>query len=232
MGFDVEVIARVATVLVIACPHALGLAIPLVVAISTALGANNGILVRDRLALEQAREIDTVIFDKTGTLTRGKFGVVSIAVADGWGQDQALALAAALESDSEHTIARGIRQSAEERRLVLPETTDFEAIKGRGVRASHNGRTAYVGGPRLLEMLQIDLPDPIARLRDEAGARGQSSVYLVDENQVVAGFALADVIRPESKLAVKKFQEMGVEVAMLTAATASLLLRQWRKSWE
>jgi Cu2+-exporting ATPase len=216
VGFDVEVIARVATVLVIACPHALGLAIPLVVAISTALGANNGILVRDRLALEQAREIDTVIFDKTGTLTKGEFGVVDITTTGNRGEDQALVLAAAIEGDSEHTIARGIRKSAEERDLSLPPIEDFEAIKGRGVRARHDGRDAYVGGPRLLELLEIELPDPVARLRDAASERGQSAVYLVEEGQVIAGFALADVIRPESKQAVQMLAEMGVEVAMLT----------------
>ena len=115
VGFDVAVLARVATVLVIACPHALGLAIPLVVAITTSMGANNGILVRDRLALEKAREIDIVIFDKTGTLTEGEFGVVGMATAGGWSEEEALALAAAVEGDSEHTIARGIRRSAEER---------------------------------------------------------------------------------------------------------------------
>ncbi|RPI83708.1 MAG: HAD family hydrolase, partial [Chloroflexi bacterium] len=121
VGFNVDVIARVATVLVIACPHALGLAIPLVVAITTSMGARNGILVRDRLALEEARNLDTIIFDKTGTLTRGEFGVVDMAVAEGWDEDQALALTAAIEGDSEHTIARGIRNSAEERKVSLPE---------------------------------------------------------------------------------------------------------------
>jgi Cu2+-exporting ATPase len=112
IGFDVDVIARVATVLVIACPHALGLAIPLVVAITTAMGASNGILVRDRLALEAARDIDTVIFDKTGTLTRGEFGVVGMATADGWDEPRALALTTAVEGDSEHTIARGMCRRA------------------------------------------------------------------------------------------------------------------------
>jgi Cu2+-exporting ATPase len=133
IGFNVEVVERVATVLVIACPHALGLAIPLVVAITTALGAKNGILVRDRRAMEEARLIDTVIFDKTGTLTRGEFGVVGMAVAGGWDEGRVLALAAAVEGDSEHTIARGIRRSAEERRLSLPQVTRFEALQGRGV---------------------------------------------------------------------------------------------------
>lgn len=216
VGFNVEVIARVATVLVIACPHALGLAIPLVVAITTAIGAKNGILVRDRLALEQARQIDTVIFDKTGTLTRGEFGVVDIVTSDGWDENQALALAAAIEGDSEHTIARGIRRTAEERGIHLPKVNDFEAIKGRGVKAKHDGQSVYVGGPRLLEMLQFKLPEQIAGFEEQANQKGYSLVNLVVNSEVVAGFALADVIRPESKQAIQKLHDMGVQVAMLT----------------
>jgi Cu2+-exporting ATPase len=216
IGFQVEVIARVATVLVIACPHALGLAIPLVVAITTAKGASNGILVRDRLALELAREIDIVIFDKTGTLTKGEFGVVASATVDGWEPDQALALAASIEGDSEHTIARGIRMSAESEGLSLPSVSEFEAIKGRGVRASANGRPMYVGGPRLLEMLELELPPVLESFRDQASEKGQSTVYLVEDARAVAGFALADVIRPESRQAVESLHEMGIEVAMLT----------------
>lgn len=220
VGFNVEVIARVATVLVIACPHALGLAVPLVVAITTAMGAQNGILVRDRLALEQAREINMVVFDKTGTLTVGEFGVVGIQTTDHTSEEQALALAAAIEGDSEHTIARGIRKSAHERGLSLPEVKDFEAIKGRGVQAHRNGETVYVGGPRLLEMLNIELPEKLARFEDQTSQKGQSVVNLVREDgdgkQVLAAFALADVIRPESKGAIDRLHEMGVEVAMLT----------------
>jgi len=216
MGFQLEVLERVVTVLVIACPHALGLAIPLVVAISTSMGARNGILVRDRLALEAAREIDTVIFDKTGTLTEGAFGVVDMATAEGWDADRALALAAAIEGDSEHLIARSIRSKAEERDVASIEVEGFEAIKGRGIRATHEGRTVYVGGPRLLEMLEVDLSDDLARFTESVGSKGQSVVYLVNEEQPVAAFALADVIRPESYQAVKRLQEMGVEVAMLT----------------
>jgi P-type Cu2+ transporter len=216
VGFNNEVIARVVTVLVIACPHALGLAIPLVVAITTSLGAQNGILVRDRLALEQARAIDMVIFDKTGTLTRGEFGVVGVATADGWNEHDALALAAAVEGDSEHTIARGIRESAEERAVTPPVVSAFEAIQGRGVRARHDGKTVYVGGPRLLEMLDLDLPEPLARFEQQASEKGQSVVNLVEEDRIVAAFALADVIRPESREAVQRLHEMGVEVAMLT----------------
>jgi Cu2+-exporting ATPase len=216
MGFDLEVLKRVVTVLVIACPHALGLAIPLVVAISTSMGARNGILVRDRLALEEAREINTVIFDKTGTLTEGQFGVVGMAVADGWDENLALALATAVEGDSEHLIARGIRRKAEEHNVAPLQVNDFEAIKGRGIRATHDGRAVYVGGPRLLEMLALNLPDALTRFTDEAGEKGQSVVYLVEDEQVVAAFALADVIRPESKQALARLREMGVEVAMLT----------------
>jgi Cu2+-exporting ATPase len=173
IGFDVEVISRVATVLVIACPHALGLAIPLVVAISTGIGANNGILVRDRLALENAREIDTVIFDKTGTLTKGEFGVVGITTVDGWDDEQALALTAAIEEDSEHTIAQGIVGSAEEKGLSLPEISGFEAIKGRGVKARYNGQTVYVGGPRLLEALDLEVPAEITEFEAEASRKSK-----------------------------------------------------------
>jgi Cu2+-exporting ATPase len=222
VGFDVEVIARVATVLVIACPHALGLAVPLVVAITTSMAASNGVLVRDRLALEEAREIDTVIFDKTGTLTEGRFGVVDIATADsvpgslGMGEEEALALTAAVEGDSEHTIARGLRRAAEERELSLPKVSDFEALKGRGVRASRDGDTVHVGGPRLLEMLELDVPEPLTGFREEAQTKGQSVVYLVQEKKVEAAFALADVIRPESKNVVDRLHDMGIEVAMLT----------------
>ena len=133
VGFNVEVLKRVVTVLVIACPHALGLAVPLVVAITTSLGARNGILVRDRLALEASRRVDVVIFDKTGTLTRGEFGVVDMKVVGGRNEDEALALAAAIEGDSEHLIAQAIRQAARERDLRLPSVSDFRAIKGRGV---------------------------------------------------------------------------------------------------
>jgi Cu2+-exporting ATPase len=222
VGFQLEVLERVVTVLVIACPHALGLAIPLVVAISTSLGARNGILVRDRLVLEAAREIDTVIFDKTGTLTEGEFGVVDMATAEGWDGDRALALAAAIEGDSEHLIARSIRSKAEERNIAPLTVDDFEAIKGRGIRATHEGRTVYVGGPRMLEMLSADLSDSLALFTENAGKKGQSVVYLVDVERPVAAFALADVVRPESYQAVKRLQEMGVEVAMLTGDSAAV----------
>ncbi len=216
LGLDLEVLKRVVTVLVIACPHALGLAIPLVVAISTSLGASNGILVRDRLALEEARQLDTIIFDKTGTLTEGQFGVVDMLSADGWSEDRALSLAMAIEGDSEHLIAQGIRRKAEERQVDIPQVNNFEAIKGRGIKATHQGEEVYVGGPRLLEMLSLELHDGLKGFTETAGQKGQSVVYLVAEDQVVVAFALADVVREESKQAVGRLRELGVEVAMLT----------------
>ncbi|MBN1218342.1 MAG: copper-translocating P-type ATPase [Anaerolineae bacterium] len=216
IGFEAEVIKRVATVLVIACPHALGLAIPLVVAISTSVSARNGILIRDRLAMELARKLDVIIFDKTGTLTKGQQGVVEIIAVDNWAETQALALAAAIEGDSEHMIARGIRQAADERGASLPRVTSFEALKGRGVRASSNGHTVYVGGPQLLEMLELEPASAIAEFAAKAGDKGQSVVYLIQDEQIVAAFALADVIRSESKAAIQQLHRLGLEVAMLT----------------
>ena len=216
IGFNEEVIARVATVLVIACPHALGLAIPLVVAISTSMGAKNGILVRNRMAVEGARDIDMVIFDKTGTLTRGEFGVVDGIVLENWSKDEALAITAAVEADSEHSIARALRNEADSRNLVKPEVSEFKALKGRGVQATVDGETVYVGGPRLLEMLAIEPSRAITdfSVKNEKSAR--SIIYLVRNDTVVAAYALADAVRPESKAAIQKLQKMGIEVAMLT----------------
>ena len=216
IGFNAQVLKRVVTVLVIACPHALGLAVPLVVAITTSLGARNGILVRDRLALEASREIDVVVFDKTGTLTKGEFGVVDMKVVRNWKEDDALALAAAIEGDSEHLIAQAIRQKAQERELSLPSVSDFEAIKGRGVQANHDGEKVYLGGPALLEKLEISPASEIENFAKSAGEQAQTAIYLVSNEKVVAAFAVADVVRAESKEVVKRLHEMGVEVAMLT----------------
>ena len=222
IGFNVVVLERVATVLVIACPHALGLAIPLVISITTAKGASNGILVRDRLALERMRQVSMVLFDKTGTLTEGRFGVNALAVTGDLSEDGALAMAAAVEGDSEHTIARGIRTSAEERRLSLPKASGFEAIKGRGAVARINNQLLYVGGPRLLELLKIHLPESLERFETQSSQKGWSVVHLVRANldgthpQAVASFALADVIRQESRETVQKLHQMGLQVAMLT----------------
>jgi Cu2+-exporting ATPase len=216
IGFNVTVIERVATVLVTACPHALGLAIPLVVAITTGLGARNGVLVRDRLALETAREVDTVLFDKTGTLTRGEFGVAGIAVAEGVDEARALALAAAAERDSEHLLARALVRSAEERGLSLPPVTGFEALPGRGVQARWETHTLHVGGPRLLESLGVTLPEILADFERASSSHGESVVHLLVDGRPMASLALADVIRPESRAAVQRLHAMRVGVAMLT----------------
>ncbi len=214
--FDVDVLKRVVTVLVIACPHALGLAVPLVVALTTAISARNGILVRDRLALEAARELDTIIFDKTGTLTKGEQGVVDFIVQEDSSEEEALALAAGLESDSEHVIAQAIVAAAQERDVEPTGVSDFEALKGRGVKGMVEGTAVYAGGPRLLEHLKIQLPDAIDNFSQEAGEKGQAVIYLIRGEAVIAAFALADVIREESREAIRKLHEMGLEVAMLT----------------
>lgn len=215
-GFDVEVLKRVVTVLVIACPHALGLAVPLVVAITTSLSAQNGILVRDRRALESARELDVVIFDKTGTLTKGEQGVVAMALAGGVPEEEVLALAAGLESDSEHPIARAIMTAAQEKSVKPMAIDDFEAMKGRGVKGAVNGTPVYAGGPHLLESLAIQLPADIVTFSEQAGDKGQAVIYIIRDSSVIAAFALADVIRKESRQAVQKLHDMGIEVAMLT----------------
>ncbi|GAA0219141.1 copper-translocating P-type ATPase [Halobaculum roseum] len=216
VSFDATVIERVVTVLVIACPHALGLAIPLVVAINTSLAARNGMLVRDRIAMEEARNLDAIVFDKTGTLTRGEHGVVDMATVDGVTEADALALAAAVERDSEHMIARAIREAAEERDLSAPDATDFEAIKGRGVRATVEGNEVYVGGPNLLTQLDSEVPDHLRQFADEAGENARTVVYLVRDGELIAAFAMADVIREESFRVVEALHDLGIEVAMLT----------------
>jgi Cu2+-exporting ATPase len=216
VGFNNQTLGRVVTVLVIACPHALGLAIPLVVAITTAISANNGILVRDRRAMESARRLDVIVFDKTGTLTRGEQGLVEMVSIDDLSDDEALALAASVESDSEHIIAQAIVQAAQEKEVNLVKLTDFEALKGRGVRANHEGQSIFVGGPRLLESLELRVADEIGEFAEAAGGKGQTVVYLIREDSVLAAFALADVIRDESRAAVQKLHELGLQVAMLT----------------
>jgi len=216
LSFNATVIERVVTVLVIACPHALGLAIPLVVAINTSLAARNGILVRDRIAMEQARELDAIVFDKTGTLTKGEHGVVDMATAEGATAEHALALAAAVERDSEHMIARAIRDAADNRGLAVPDATDFTAIKGRGVRAQVNGNEIAVGGPNLLSRLDSEIPADLADFADEAGQNAQTVVYLVREGSPIAAFAMADTIREESYQAVSALHDRDIEVVMLT----------------
>jgi P-type Cu2+ transporter len=210
------VVERVVSTLVVACPHALGLAIPLVIAISTTLGARSGLLVRDRRGLEEARKLDAVVFDKTGTLTLGEHRVVSMETAGGLEPAEALRLAAAVERDSEHPVARAIVASAEEREVRIPRAEDFEAIPGHGVRARVDGRDLQVGGPNLIRRQGIE-PDPdLARAAEDAASTGQSTVYLVEGGRTLAVFAIADAVRPESAEAIRRLHENGIEVVMLT----------------
>jgi Cu2+-exporting ATPase len=212
-AFAVE---RMVTVLVIACPHALGLAVPLVIAISTTLGAQGGLLVRDRRGLEEARNLTTVVFDKTGTLTLGEHRVVDVATSNGTGAEDALRLAAALERDSEHPIARAIVRSAEERSLSIPTAQDFAYIPGRGVSATVEGRRLRAGGPNLLEDAKVRPDSALQAAAERAAAKGQGTIYLLDGDRVVAAFAVADAIRPESREAVQQLHNENIEVVMIT----------------
>lgn len=210
------VVERVVTVLVIACPHALGLAIPLVLAIQTSLGARRGILVRDRTALEDARNVDVVLFDKTGTLTEGRQGLVGITVTAGVAEDEALALAAAVEAKSEHPIARAILAAAQERGLKIERSTKFTALAGRGAQASVGGRELRVGSSRVATESGIHLSTALVHAARDAQREGATVVHLLEGSNALATFALADVVRPESAEAVAALTRRGVRVAMLT----------------
>ncbi len=216
------IISRVVTVLVIACPHALGLAIPLVIAISTTLGARSGLLVRDRKGLEDARLIDVVVFDKTGTLTMGDHRVVEVVSADDLSEEEALRLAAAVERDSEHPLAQALRKTAEDREVAVPVSEDFEGIPGQGVRATVEGRHLNVGGPALLDKLETKPAQPIREAAERFGQNGQTTIYLVEKERILAVFAIADAIRKESHEAVRQLHEAGIEVAMLTGDSQSV----------
>jgi Cu2+-exporting ATPase len=207
LGDPEGALVRTATVLVIACPHALGLAIPLVIAISTSLGAQNGLLIKDRMALERARTVDTVIFDKTGTLTKGQPALVDVS-----GDVEALALAAAVEADSEHPLARAIVEGARARGLSIPSASSFEALPGRGARARVDGHDVAVAGPRLLADLSL-VPMPVAADWDR---EGRTALHVVVDGRVVGAIAVEDEIRPESKEAVDALHALGIRVAMIT----------------
>ncbi len=216
LGQPEEALIRTATVLVIACPHALGLAIPLVIAISTTLGARNGLLVKDRLALERAREVQVVIFDKTGTLTRGEPVVAGIRPAPGWDEDALLALSAAAEADSEHPLGRAVLRAAGDRRLALPGASAFEALAGRGATAIVDGRQVRVGSSRLVEELGVDVPPTVSEAAEQWSTQGRTVLFTVADGSVLGAMALEDEIRPESAEAVRRLHEMGLRVAMIT----------------
>ena len=209
-------LTRTATVLIIACPHALGLAIPLVIAISTSLGAQNGLLVKDRLALERARDLDVVVFDKTGTLTRGAPALSGVIVAPGIREDDLFAHAAAVESDSEHPLAKVIVAEARRRRLPSLAATQFEALPGRGAQAMISGESVAVGGPRLLSDRQVTAPTELAKATATWAAEGKTVLSVLSQHRVLGAFAVEDEIRPESKEAVEELHRLGMRVAMIT----------------
>ncbi|MDQ3981084.1 MAG: heavy metal translocating P-type ATPase, partial [Actinomycetota bacterium] len=207
-------VERTVTVLVIACPHALGLAIPLVISISTALSARNGILVKDRLALEQMRDVDVVLFDKTGTLTAAQHELTGVASTHG-DDSEVLRLAAAIESESEHPLARAIVRAARDEGDV-PRATQFRSMTARGVEASVDGRRLAVGGPTLLKERDAEIPADLQGSIDGWKSRGAAVLFLLEEAKVLGAFALEDRVREESREAVTALHELGVGVAMIT----------------
>lgn len=216
-GADVAfAVARLVAVLVIACPHALGLAVPLVASISTTKAAQNGLLIKQRLALEAARTVNTVLFDKTGTLTKGEFGVVNIWSVGNSDKNEVLMLAASLDALSEHPIARAVVAKSKEQSLSLKDPKKFEAIKGRGVKALVGEQEVMVGGPSLLESLSISIPNEISGQVQDAGKKGQTVIFTVKDKTFLGAIALADIIREESREAIKSLKEMGVKTAMIT----------------
>jgi len=215
-GDKEHALIRTATVLIIACPHALGLAIPLVIAISTSIGAQNGLLVKDRLALERARNLDMVIFDKTGTLTRGSPAVSGMVTGSGANEDYLISRAAAVEVNSEHPLAKAIVAEAKRRNLTTFQAANFEALPGRGAQAVVNGRSVIIGGPRLLTENKAVLPPEVEKLTTQWASEGKTVLYVVSEGKLLGAFAVEDEIRPESSEAVKELHSLGIRVAMIT----------------
>jgi Cu2+-exporting ATPase len=204
---------RTVTVMVIACPHALGLAVPLVVAVSTAISAGNGLLIRDRSAFERARALNAIVFDKTGTLTEGRFGVTDVISLGGRSEPELLALAASLESQSEHPIAAGVVRSAKDRGLSFPAPTEFTAIPGKGAEAVIEGARVKVVSPGYLKAQGLGADDPQVR---EVAEQGKTVVYVLVDDRLEGAIALADIIRAESRDALRRLKAMGIQVMMLT----------------
>ena len=210
-----DAVVRVVTVLVISCPHALGLALPLTSSLSSAKAARHGILIKSRLQLEQSRTIDAVLFDKTGTLTRGEHVVAGVAAADRWTDERVLAVAGAVEADSEHPLARAIVRAAAER-TTLAAASGFRSLTGRGVEADVDGTRYAVGGPALLRERGLEVPSPLRGAVDGWTARGAAVLHLVGPDGVVGAFALEDEVRPEAREAVAALQRLGKRVVMIT----------------
>ncbi|WP_295882252.1 copper-translocating P-type ATPase [uncultured Thiohalocapsa sp.] len=210
---------RMVTVMVITCPHALGLAVPLVVAVSTSLAAGRGLLIRDRAGFERARKLDAVVFDKTGTLTAGRFGVTGVASFGSLQEDELLRLAAGLESHSEHPIAQGIVAAAKDKGIEIPDAADLENLAGRGAKARVEGRTIHVVSPGYLREQEIPLDgNAVAAFREN----GNTLVYVLADERPLGAIALADMIRDESREAIERLQHMGIDCIMLTGDTEAV----------
>lgn len=208
---------RSVTVLIIACPHALGLAIPLVVSISTALSAKNGLLVRKRLALEAARKLDWVLFDKTGTLTKGEHGVTDVWAAKGYTEEDILHLTASLEQNSEHIVGKGIVKKAEEQHVHLDKVANFKALPGLGVQGTLHGNEVYIAASyRYIEESKLTVPAEIAKMVKQAAKEGKTEVYLITDKKVVGALGLADIVREQSKQTIATLKSMGIKTAMIT----------------
>ncbi|WP_411954955.1 heavy metal translocating P-type ATPase [Alkalibacillus sp. S2W] len=204
---------RMVTVMVITCPHALGLASPLVVAVSTSLSAKQGLLIRNRINFENARGVDTVVFDKTGTLTKGEFGVTDILPQENYSEDQLIQLAASLEQQSEHPLARGIVDYAQSKDLSLEDAQDFQAKTGEGIEGTVNGQQVKIVSPKYLEEHDIDYDDDrLQQLSDQ----GKTVVSVIADDTLIGMIALADIIKDEAKEAVQQLHDNGIEVVMLT----------------
>ena len=211
-----ESVVRTVTVLVIACPHALGLAIPLVIALSTAVAAKAGILVKDRLALERMRTVDAVLFDKTGTLTKGAHTVTGVAASGSLTEDDVLRVAGGVEADSEHPLAKAIVTAADQR-SGRAAASGFRSLTGRGVQASVDGVTYAVGGPALLRELKASVPDELAKHAEEWSARGAAVLYLLRGDDAIGAIALEDEVRPEAREAVEQLRAIGItKIVMIT----------------
>ena len=208
---------RSVTVLIIACPHALGLAIPLVVSISTALSAKNGLLVRKRLALEAARKLDWVLFDKTGTLTKGEHGVTDVWATKGYTEEDILHLTASLEQNSEHIVGKGIVKKAEEQHVHLDKVANFKALPGLGVQGTLHGSEVYIAASyRYIEENKLIVPTEIAKMVKQAAKEGKTEVYLITNKKVVGALGLADIVREQSKQTIATLKSMGIKTAMIT----------------
>ncbi|MBI3495022.1 heavy metal translocating P-type ATPase [Candidatus Berkelbacteria bacterium] len=213
LQFAVE---RAVTVLVIACPHALGLAVPLVTAISTSLAARNGLLIRERMALENARSVDVVLFDKTGTLTKGEQGVVDIWPLRGYTKTSLLKLAAGAEASSEHMIGKAIVHAARQRKITVPNAEQFQSLAGKGVRVLISGNTIFVGGPQLIKDRNVTIPQVLEKNLKKAARQGKAVIYIIKQKEIIGALSISDIIRRESKQVITSLHAMGVRVAMIT----------------